>query len=89
MEATNARLSRLLHILHPLGIKFATSANIWNKAAYHIHWLSKLATSANKCHSKTNPELKPLQKISRKNILGTHNAGKMLSKLINFLLFGA
>ena len=69
--------------------KFATSANIGNKAAYHIHWLSKLATSTNKRRSKTNPELKPLQKISRNNILGTHNAGKMLSKFINFLLFGA
>ena len=69
--------------------KFATSANIGNKVAYHIHWLSKLATSANKRHSKTRPELKPLQKSSRNNILGTHNAGKMLSKLINFLLFGA
>ena len=69
--------------------KFATSANIGNKAAYHIHWLSKLATSANKRRSKTSPELKPLQKSSRNNILGTHNAGKMLSKLINFLLFGA
>ena len=69
--------------------KFATSANIGNKAAYHIHWLSKLATSTNERHSKTNLELKPLQKISRNNILSTHNAGKMLSKLINFLLFGA
>ena len=64
--------------------KFATSAIIGNKAAYHIHWLSKLATSANIRRSKTNPELKPLQKISRNNILDTHNAGKMLSKLINF-----
>ena len=69
--------------------KFATSANIGNKAAYHIHLLSKLATSANKRCSKTNLELKPRQKISRNNILGTHNAGEMLSKLINFLLFGA
>ena len=69
--------------------KFATSANIGNKAAHYIHWPSKLATSANKRHSKTSLELKPLQKISRNNILGTHNAGKMLSKLINFLLFGA
>ena len=69
--------------------KFATSANIGNKATYHIHWLSKLATSANNRCSKTIPELKPLQKSSRNNILGTHNAGKMLSKLINFLLFGA
>ena len=69
--------------------KFATSANIGNKVAYHIHWLSKLATSANKRRSKTNLELKPLQNSSRNNILGTHNAGKMLSKLINILLFGA
>ena len=69
--------------------KFATSAKIGNKAAYHIHWLSKLATSANKRRSKTSPEMKQLQKSSRNNILGTHNAGKMLSKLINFLLFGA
>ena len=69
--------------------KFATSANIGNKAAYHIHWLSKLETSANKRRSKTNPERKPLQKISRNNMLGTHNAGKMLSKHISFLLFGA
>ena len=69
--------------------KFATSANIGNKAAYHIHWLSKLATSANKRRSKISPGLKPLQKSSRNNIMGTHNAGKMLSKLINFLLFGA
>ena len=69
--------------------KFATIANIGNKAAYHIHWSSKLATSANKRRNKTSPELKPLQKSSRNNILGTHNAGKMLSKLINFLLFGA
>ena len=68
---------------------FATSANIGNKAAYHTHLLSKLATSANKQRSKTSPELKPLHRSSRKNILGTHNAGKMLSKLINFLLFGA
>ena len=59
---------------------------------YHIHWASKFTTSANigniaayKRRSKTSPELKPLQKISRNNILGTHNAGK----LINFLLFGA
>ena len=64
--------------------------------AYYIHWASKFATSANignkaayKRRSKTSPELKPLQKSSRNNILGTHNAGKMLSKLINFLLFGA
>ena len=70
-------------------LKFTTSANIGNKAAYHIHCPSKLATSANKRRSKTIPELKPLQKRSRNNILGTHNAGKMLSKLINFLLFGA
>ena len=56
--------------------KFASSANIGNKAAY-------------KRRNKTSPELKPLQKISRNNILGTHNAGKMISKLINFLLFGA
>ena len=69
--------------------KFATTANTGNKAAYHIHWLSKLGTIANKRHSKTSPELKPLQKISRNNILGTHNVGKMLSNLINFLLFGA
>ena len=69
--------------------KFATSANIGNKATYYIHWLSKLATGANKRRSKTSPELKPLQKSSRNNILGTHNAGKMLSELINFLLFGA
>ena len=69
--------------------KFATSANIGNKATYHIHRLPKMATSANKRCSKTSLELKPLQKISRNNILGTHNAGKMLSKLINFLLFGA
>ena len=68
--------------------KFATSANIVNKAAYYIHLLSKLETSAKKRRSKTSPELKPLQKISRNNILGTHNVGKMLSKLINFLLFG-
>ena len=61
---------------------------------YYIHWASKFATSANIGHttaykhrSKTSPELKPLQKSSRNNILGTHNAGKMLSKLINFLLF--
>ena len=33
--------------------KFATSANIGNKAAYYIHWPSKLATSANKRGSKT------------------------------------
>ena len=33
--------------------KFATSANIGNKAAYYIHWPSKLATSANKRSSKT------------------------------------
>ena len=65
--------------------KFATSANIGNKAAYHIHWLPKLATSANKRRNRTSPELKPLQKSSRNNILGTH----MLSKLINFLLFAA
>ena len=32
--------------------KFATSANIGNKAAYYIHWPSKLATSANKHGSK-------------------------------------
>ena len=69
--------------------KFATSANIGNKAAYHIHWLSKLATSANKCRRKTSLELKPLQKSSRNDILGTQPSGKMLSKLINFLLFGA
>ena len=69
--------------------KFATSANIGNKAAYHIHWLSKLAISVNNRRSKTSLALKPLQKSSRNNILGTHNAGKMLSKLINFLLFGA
>ena len=69
--------------------KFATSANIGNKATYHIHWLSNLATSANTLCSKTSLELKPLQKSSRNNILGTHNAGKMLRKLINFLLFGA
>ena len=63
---------------------------------YYIHWASKFATSANigntaayKRHSKTSPKLKPLQKSSRNNILGTHNAGKMLSKLIKFLLFGA
>ena len=63
---------------------------------YYIHWASKFATSANignkaayKCRGKTSPELKPLQKISRNNILGTHNTSKMLSKLINFLLFGA
>ena len=35
--------------------KFATSANIGNKAAYYIHWPSKLATSANKRSSKTSP----------------------------------
>ena len=69
--------------------KFATSANIGNKAAYHILWLSKLATNANKHRSKTNPELKPLQKISRNTILGIHHPGKTLSKLISFLLFGA
>ena len=69
--------------------KFTTSANIGNKAAYHIHWSSKLATSANKRHSKTSPELKSLQKSSRNNILGTQPSGKMLSKLINFLLFSA
>ena len=33
--------------------KFATSANIGNKAAYHIHWPSKLATRANKRDIKT------------------------------------
>ena len=69
--------------------KFSTSANVMNKAAYYIHSASKLATSENKRGSKTSPKLKPLQKSSRNNILGTHNAGKMLSKLINFLLFGA
>ena len=63
---------------------------------YYIHWASKFATSVNignkaayKHRNKTSPKLKPLQKISRNNILGTHNAVKMLSKLINFLLFGA
>ena len=63
---------------------------------YYIHWASKFATSANigntaayKRRKKTSPELKPLQKRSRNNILGTHNTGNMLSKLINFLLFGA
>ena len=63
---------------------------------YYIHWASKFATSANignkaadKLCSKTSPELKSLQKSSRNNIMGTHNAGKMLSNLINFLLFGA
>ena len=56
---------------------------------YYIHWASKFTTSANKRRNKTSPKLKPLQKSSRNNILGTHNAGKMLSKLINFLLFGA
>ena len=63
---------------------------------YYIHWASKFATSANigntaayKHRSKTSPKQKPLQKSSRNSILGTHNAGKMLSKLINFLLFGA
>ena len=35
--------------------KFATSANIGNKAAYYIHWSSKLATSANERGSKTSP----------------------------------
>ena len=35
--------------------KFATSANIRNKAAYYIHWPSKLATSANKRGNKTSP----------------------------------
>ena len=69
--------------------KFVTCANTGNKSAYHIHWLSNLATSANKRRNKTSPELKPLLKSSRNNIMGTHNAGKMLSKLINFLLFGA
>ena len=33
--------------------KFATRANIGNKAAHYIHWPSKLATSANKRGSKT------------------------------------
>ena len=33
--------------------KFATSANIGNKAAHYIHWPSELATSANKRGSKT------------------------------------
>ena len=58
---------------------------------YYIHWASKFATSANigntaayKRRSKTSPELNPLQKSSRNNILGTHNAGKMLSKLLTF-----
>jgi hypothetical protein len=60
-----------------------------NKAAYYIHWASKLATSANKHGSKTSPELKPLQKSTRSNILDTHHADKMLGKLISFLLFGA
>ena len=69
--------------------KFATSANIVNKAAYYIHWASKLATSENKRGSKTSPELIPLQKSSRNDILNTHHAGKKLSKLISFLLFGA
>jgi hypothetical protein len=59
-----------------------------NKAAYYIHWVSKLATSANKHGSKASPELKPLQKSSRNDTLGTHHAGKKISKLISFLLFG-
>ena len=55
---------------------------------YYIHWASKFATSANigntaayKRRSKTSPELKPLQKSSRNNILGVHHVGKTLSKL--------
>ena len=51
-QAINSLLL-LLHILHPLASKFATSANIGNKAAYYIHGPSKLATSANKRGSKT------------------------------------
>src|SRR5215216_4092205 len=69
--------------------KFATSANIGNKAAYYIHWPSKLAISANKRGSKTSPQLKQLQKSSRNVILGIHHAGNKLSKLISFVLFGA
>ena len=39
--------------------KFTTSANIGNnKAAYYICWMSKLATSADKCGSKTSPQMK-------------------------------
>ena len=56
--------------------KFATSANIGNKAAY-------------KRRRKTSLELKPLHKSSRNDILDTHHAGNKLSKLISFLLFGA
>ena len=63
---------------------------------YYIHWASKFDTSANignkeayKRRSKTSPEMKPLQKSSRNDILGTHHAGKKLSMLISFLLFGA
>jgi hypothetical protein len=51
--------------------------------------VSKLATSANKRGNKTSQELKPLEKISRNNIMDTHHAGKKLSKLISFHLFGA
>ena len=63
---------------------------------YYIHWASKFATSANtgntaayKRRRKTSSELKPLQKSSRNDILGTHHAGKKLSKIISFLLSGA
>ena len=69
--------------------KFAPSANIGNKAAYYIHWPSKLVTSANKCGSKARALLKQLQTSSRNVILGIHQAGNKLSKVISFVLFGA
>ena len=69
--------------------KFATSANIGNKAAYHIQWPSKLATSANKRGNKTRALLKQLQKSSRNVIPGIHQAGNKLSKLISIFMFGA
>ena len=43
-KAANAKLKgNCTDYIHRAS-KFATSANIGNKAAYHIHWPSKLAT---------------------------------------------
>ena len=52
-QAIHASLLPLLHILHPLGIKVRHQCKYREKAAYCIHWPSKLATSANKRGSKT------------------------------------
>ena len=60
---------------------------------YYIHWASKFATSANigntiayKCRGKTSPELKPLQKSSRKVSPARELQRKQLRKMMRLLV---